>query len=1049
MDFLDVDKQERKRREYFRRHGYPEPPYEQDARYALARELISGKKPDAEAAYMLYNHLQDCKHVGFVRLIGSIFATPGTPLYNVKQAEAFARKAYLYAGELQQDDTAQEYLSTHLSARHDWAAVLLKPGNNLVVTDALSVLMNKDVEPQALRYDHNATLTDFAKAIFQGTGQGMPRDDTKATAAYETYIQNQPKGFLVLAYQNLGLRYALGLGCSPDLDKADRLLETAEFLIDQGQGKFKNLRDLLKDYAKNQADWEYRNACGYLQHLYSTRQSPWPFIDLIREAHERIGNARGGGALLDTVGLFTMLAQAENWPDVHDWLRIQGFARKKFNRDGLYADIHTVKNMNYIELFYTGVEQEPSRLALAPHRLMLFKYFREKNLGIPPVTQAERMELAQKASNDIPINFELPLILFNPEEDLKSADWMLLVGFIYDQHIDNPYFDPKKAVIFFERASSLGSGSASYNMGLKYSQGSENEIDLPSAFYWLNKAKDQGNVEAQVEMLDLKVAFDERYQEPDQREFRHKIVQEAWGLFLEGNLYAVDRVTRFLCNGKGCERDEKTATEILEKLLSMTPQFHTEQAYYGMLYRYALRLYLGLGVTENLDKTLQVLNHIPEKSVHSYIQFTLNDDIKTLRNIIIEEKKSPKNFQFAKEKIRRVCQDQSDPESNVLLGLNDATLDVVWAVAYLAGEESWCNRDKWTTLLNAVQARRLGLNFEDILKSTGFQGPRYNSVAANGMPVMGAWEKASKNEQEVERQISETGSYVPEAGIIQFNGLKLNKDKTIDFDFIMESNRPALLVPEDFEVALALAFGNPEGTLRPYLSLEDPSRHGFKTRHRSLLFKEWNPFWLGYTDLGRTLYMTDQLIGAICWCPQEFDIATQEQARDSKIFIDAKNLVNDIRLTGGRGGKGGSTRVMLVPEHISISVDRDNGPSVYVREVKMRIDGDYIIRGEGREKDIHLALNDDVYKQGRTVNKLTRRFNDISAQMPVFARGRELMALMNAAKVLREVMDEAGLKLQPKLQAHITQYYRMMEAKTQLPRHEQLCVNLPTLRKTL
>ena len=372
-------------------------------------------------------------------------------------------------------------------------------------------------------------------------------------------------------------------------------------------------------------------------------------------------------------------------------------------------------------------------------------------------------------------------------------------------------------------------------------------------------------------------------------------------------------------------------------------------------------------------------------------------------------------------------------------------MDILWSLHELASGEEWADRYKWQDVLRKVQARTMGLRYEDIMASTLFEGPRYNPTAKNGMPVLGVWEPPSPNEATVERQMIDSGSYVPEAGIVKLKGVFGNPDGTLTFDFIKASDSPALLVAEDFEVAMVLAFGDPEGLLHPYLSLEDPNRYGIKDRYKTFNFKEWNPHWLGYTDLGRTLYMTDQLIGRMCWSPREFDIGAADKTFDPRAQKFALDLVEDISMTGGRSTSASYARVMLLPENISCPVSKDAAGRLHaeVREVKMRVDGDYILIGSGKSKDVQLATNDDTYMQGRTVNKLTRRYNDIAAMMPVFARAQELMALMHATRKLREQGPKHGFTLSAELQEKVTARYNKLQKMPPLPRHEKLCVPLP------
>ena len=140
---------------------------------------------------------------------------------------------------------------------------------------------------------------------------------------------------------------------------------------------------------------------------------------------------------------------------------------------------------------------------------------------------------------------------------------------------------------------------------------------------------------------------------------------------------------------------------------------------------------------------------------------------------------------------------------------------------------------------------------------------------------------------------------------------------------------------------------------------------------------------------------------------------------------------------------------MLNPAHINVNVKKrgfnkqsSNKYEAQIKQIDMRIDGDYVIQGEGKEEDLHLALNDDMYHQGRTVNKLSDNYDNISALCPVFARAGQLMGLYHAMAELRY----AGFRLNNDLAQTVKNQFSIMEER-HVPKEQQFCVALPYFSK--
>lgn len=670
----------------------------------------------------------------------------------------------------------------------------------------------------------------------------------------------------------------------------------------------------------------------------------------------------------------------------------------------------------------------------------MYGQFMRNGLGVFPLESEDRRQKALEYLDAAPRNFNMALAMYFPELDGENHQWLLFQGVLHDLDENNPYFDAEKAFEYFIKSAEKGNSSACYNLGVKYAYGKENEIDIDGAVFWWGRAFDLGDSEANFKIASLMIEHDHRYYSADEKEFRADIHRKILSIAEENSFAAMHKAANIQASGRNGTRNDQEAIKFYMMALLLAPPSHQTDYKNSMLFNLALRAYLGVGIDKSNDFCLTLLSQIDSNTRNN----NLRENVKKFRAIIYDESRNPALFIDNTISVRRAYEADNVPHGNSLKG--PYAIDIAWCAQQLAIGEEWLNRYEWERLAREIQARNLGLSYESIIRSTMFEGPRYNRTSINGMPVLGAWESASKNSRTADTQMLDRGSYVPEAGVVKFDGVKMNKEGTVTFDFTKASDQPAFLVPEDFQIALILAFGNPDSGINPYLSLENPNRHGISDKYECFKFKEWKPHWLGYTDFGRTLYITDQLIADLCWNTREFDIADRNEAFDPRVPEYALSLTNDIVMTGGRTGAGGSVRVMLRPDHIGFEdnfVDTEGNLRAYIAQLTMRVDGDYVIVGESKDKDLRLNTNDNMYQQGRTVNKLSSRYNDIAAMMPVFARGQELMRLLHSCLKLRELTDHTGTKLNSDWQNRIRRQYREFESLPQLPKHELLCVPLP------
>lgn len=692
------------------------------------------------------------------------------------------------------------------------------------------------------------------------------------------------------------------------------------------------------------------------------------------------------------------------------------------------------------------------------HSRRVRKYFRKHKLGPPPVSPEERLAKALHYLTCTPPNCEAVIILFNTKTDILSTDWLNIIGVAYDFHENNNYFNPEMAVAYLTSAAQLGNKQSLWNLHRRYVLGLDATIDIDAAIYWLQKARRAGHPDAAWAIATIIVDHDQDYDRghPAVRAAVRSLMDESQRL---GSFFAILSIAKFESAGTcGYSRDPLVAMRIYEVVAT---QSSTQDSNFAVAveaaYLLSLRYFIGFQTIRDIDSARRYLMIIPKRSnIYCPESFILSAE--KLQHLIDRDVLStqPDACLFMEKIVDTLSKEGIDGIGSVKFYLDSlarthiqSTVDILWACRELSRHEGWMPIEKnlWSALYDHSHAIEIGVNYGDMIKYTKDTGPRYNKESDKITPVLGSLEPPSMTRPDFSEQRDRTGSFVPMAGVIKFSGLRATQHDVIEFKVVNAAHRPALLLDEDFDVALALAFGNAEGAIEPIFSLEDPVHFGFpKHRKYSFQYKYWHPHWLCFTEFGRTLYACDQIVGLVCWHPREFEIDEGNNPPMFGLVELARRLVSDIELTGGRSGVGSGVRVMLKPEHISIVsrvADRlFSGKTfeVTVNEVKMRIDGDYIIKDDGLNQRVTLHTNDSTYAQGRTVNALTDRYDDLATLMPVFARAKEMMGLLHALINLRM----AGFEPAPHFLENIRLTYKKYEERPPLSGRELLCLKLPS-----
>lgn len=372
-----------------------------------------------------------------------------------------------------------------------------------------------------------------------------------------------------------------------------------------------------------------------------------------------------------------------------------------------------------------------------------------------------------------------------------------------------------------------------------------------------------------------------------------------------------------------------------------------------------------------------------------------------------------------------------------VLNTSPAVVDYLGAAYEVMSLDDPVNSHEWRDLLTSAEAVSMDQTLEILRKSTLTEGPVYNaSDDESGLPILGHLLHASKSDTAADKSFSDTGRFVPTEGIVDFRGIKAFEKGTFKLDVISTekgSGVPAFVLPQDIEVALALVFGEKLDLNQICLSLERPESDRVKKEYGNDLpkgqgttrHKVWSPKWLGHTHLGRTLYTTDELIGRVCWDVEEFNIVDKNRGLTQESSETLRQLVFDIKTSGGRSIEATASRVMIRPaNHVVIEqqevnhILREKYKEIRVRDFGMFVEGDYSL-GDQRM----IARDDPTYAHGRRTTKLTERYHDISVAMPVFERGRQLTKMLYAFDKLRQSGWQPNAILQKQIE-EATQKYR-------------------------
>lgn len=251
--------------------------------------------------------------------------------------------------------------------------------------------------------------------------------------------------------------------------------------------------------------------------------------------------------------------------------------------------------------------------------------------------QVDRFIQAHTLTSQIPPKYADALNLYRPDIDFANTGWLLLVGWIFDQHFNNnTVFDPELAFQFYVEASRLGCSAASYNLALKYSSGNEGPIDVNAAAFWLKKATEQDSPQSEYELAKLYKDHDGRFWSSKEEVFKNNVYQLIDNSFGKGSMRAMNNMASFFSTGRHFDHNPQAVIELYNRIIAQEAAYHEESSRYEACLKFALRFFLGFNVEQSFNKVQELLDMIPEKSNHSYVRYTLNDNSTILKAIMNE-----------------------------------------------------------------------------------------------------------------------------------------------------------------------------------------------------------------------------------------------------------------------------------------------------------------------------------------------------------------------------------------------------------------------------
>jgi hypothetical protein len=567
------------------------------------------------------------------------------------------------------------------------------------------------------------------------------------------------------------------------------------------------------------------------------------------------------------------------------------------------------------------------------------------------------------------------------------GEYLNLIG-IALSNPKNPRYDEFEAQLYFKRAVAFGSASAAHNLGRSYLSGVHGKIDYDKALHWYEHAYKLGHPTASTALLALK-----------QRGARFKrdpaFAAAAWeAVAIDA---ARDAPTAMLAIAHERPRENPTLTiQYLEKLAAgdangrllarpnLTGAFHA-----GLTY------FLGFNAPEDWSKARYHLNRAVAATAG-------RSEWETYRNCATETLATMKQLGCGTPNIAEIVRrvyigDYSAEKLFHDIVDRDASVSEELAARVCAAHMLNGNERNglygWNRILSAIDARLVGSDLRrlEVQQITAY-GPFYNEMPAASMPRLGVLKHGGLTN-----------------GVGELAQIKGTANGNIEFSFRgARKDIGPLLSQEDINVALALTFSGdkPQDAWVTVDTLYSPT-----ARPRETSARRWGPEWLGHTAIGATLYGVDVLAARLAFSPEEF-------LDEPKLPAAAKRLLEDLKMRGGEE-TGSAVRTVVYADNFyrTWRIEQDGSHACDIHKLIMRIGGANVVGN-----DTNVNFNHDRFAAGRGANILTREYDTLAKLMPAFERFRQITALLQGLKQLRERGFEPNIDVRNSVSRTIKHY---------------------------
>ncbi len=261
---------------------------------------------------------------------------------------------------------------------------------------------------------------------------------------------------------------------------------------------------------------------------------------------------------------------------------------------------------------------------------------------------------------------------------------------------------------------------------------------------------------------------------------------------------------------------------------------------------------------------------------------------------------------------------------------------------------------------------------------------RYNAVDATQRPILGAIETVSA--ENASRQ-----------GFGNFRGLSVTATGEINFAFDPATAKHLpLIVPEDIEVALALAFGDSK-PIWPAFSAEPPAPLTPTSPNWIPFTAQWMPQWLGHTALGNTLFATDCEAGPLA-LSHIANVQIAAKPQNDLSLARLKGVVDNMAAVELRhGGHGNFLTFRVVAVELTWSQSEGRMPQCTVDKTVVGLQ-----TGTFDEHDTRTYTDNKDFATGYQAAQFNANYDLFAEHYPLLERYRQLATLVTALNQLRE-----------------------------------------------